>query len=98
MPTSPTAAESVAHVALLIALVLTAAKVGGEIAVRLKQSAVLGELLAGMLLGNLPWFPWNDPLGLWLSGPRPKGIFGARDGRDSHDHPDAASTQEGLPS
>jgi Kef-type K+ transport system membrane component KefB len=59
MPTT-TAAESVAHVALLIALVLAAAKLGGEAAVRLKQSPVLGELLAGMVLGNLPWFPLRD--------------------------------------
>ena len=43
-----------AHVALLLALVLIAAKLGGEIATRLKQPPVLGELLAGMLLGNLP--------------------------------------------
>jgi Kef-type K+ transport system membrane component KefB len=57
---SPPAADSVAHVALLLALVLTAAKLGGEAAVRLKQSPVLGELLAGMLLGNLPWFPLRE--------------------------------------
>jgi Kef-type K+ transport system membrane component KefB len=43
-----------AHLALLLALVLVAAKLGGEVAVRLKQPAVLGELLAGIALGSLP--------------------------------------------
>jgi Kef-type K+ transport system membrane component KefB len=52
----------VAHVALLLALVLIAAKVGGEIATRLKQPPVLGELLAGMVLGNLP-FHFSGELG-----------------------------------
>jgi len=51
----------VAHLALLLALVLIAAKVGGEIATRLKQPPVLGELLAGMLVGNLP-FPISKEL------------------------------------
>ncbi|HEX2988126.1 MAG TPA: cation:proton antiporter [Chloroflexota bacterium] len=41
----------VTHSLLLLILVLAAAKVGGEIAERLGQPAVLGELLAGMLLG-----------------------------------------------
>jgi Kef-type K+ transport system membrane component KefB len=39
---------------LAIALILTVAKLGGDLAVRLRQSAVLGELLAGILLGNIP--------------------------------------------
>jgi Kef-type K+ transport system membrane component KefB len=43
-----------AHLALLLALVLVAAKLGGEVAVRLKQPAVLGELVAGIALGTLP--------------------------------------------
>ena len=47
----------VAHLALLLALVLVAAKIGGEVAARLHQAPVLGELLAGMILGNLPWLP-----------------------------------------
>jgi Kef-type K+ transport system membrane component KefB len=54
------AAASVAHVALLLALVLVAAKVGGEIATRLRQPPVLGELLAGLLLGALPWAEFRD--------------------------------------
>lgn len=39
---------------ILLASVLLAAKAGGEIAIRLRQPAVLGELLAGVVLGNLP--------------------------------------------
>lgn len=45
--------QSEAHVALLLAVILVAAKLGGELATRLKQPPVLGELLAGILLGNL---------------------------------------------
>lgn len=51
----PSSGDSVAHVTLLLALVLMSAKLGGEAATRLKQPPVLGELLAGMLIGNLPW-------------------------------------------
>jgi Na+:H+ antiporter len=40
--------------ALGLAILITAALVGGHLAGRLGQPAVLGELLAGMLLGNLP--------------------------------------------
>lgn len=47
--------DTIAHVALRLALVLAAAKIGGEIAARVKQPPVLGELAAGILLGNLPW-------------------------------------------
>jgi Kef-type K+ transport system membrane component KefB len=36
-----------------LAIILLAAKAGGEVALRLKQPAVLGELLAGILIGNL---------------------------------------------
>lgn len=42
-----------AEVWLTLAAILLAAKAGGEAAVRLKQPAVLGELCAGILLGNL---------------------------------------------
>jgi Kef-type K+ transport system membrane component KefB len=44
-----------ARLSLAIALVLVAAKLAGEVAARLKQPPVLGELFAGILLGNLPW-------------------------------------------
>lgn len=39
---------------IALALMILAAKLGGEAAIRLRQPAVLGELLAGVLLGNLP--------------------------------------------
>src|SRR5689334_20951565 len=51
---------SVAHVALLVAIVLVAAKVGGELAARLRQPPVLGELLAGLALGVAPWEPFRS--------------------------------------
>jgi Kef-type K+ transport system membrane component KefB len=38
---------------LLLGVVLVAAKLGGELAARFKQPPVLGELLAGIVLGNL---------------------------------------------
>jgi Kef-type K+ transport system membrane component KefB len=44
--------DPAARVALALALVLLAAKVGADLAVRLRQPAVLGELCAGLLLGN----------------------------------------------
>jgi Kef-type K+ transport system membrane component KefB len=53
------AAETAAHsdpvapVLLTLALVLLAAKLGGDLAARLGQPAVLGELSVGVLLGNL---------------------------------------------
>lgn len=46
-------ADPVARVALHLALILVAAKLGGEVASRLGQPAVLGELLVGIALGNL---------------------------------------------
>jgi len=45
-------ADPVAPVALALALILVAAKLGGEIATRLGQPSVLGELLVGVVLGN----------------------------------------------
>jgi len=44
--------DPVAAVALHLALILVAAKLGGEAATRVGQPAVLGELLAGVALGN----------------------------------------------
>jgi Kef-type K+ transport system membrane component KefB len=46
---------------LALAVILAAAKLGGHLSEQLQQPAVLGELLAGVLLGNLdlvgiPWF------------------------------------------
>ena len=45
--------DPAAPVVLWLAVILVAAKVGGHLAVRLSQPAVLGELLAGVALGNL---------------------------------------------
>lgn len=45
--------EHVSQALLAIAMIIAAAKAGGEIFSRLKQPPVLGELLAGVLLGNL---------------------------------------------
>ena len=44
--------NAIAPVLLAISVVLLAAKLGGALAVRLRQPAVLGELLVGILLGN----------------------------------------------
>jgi Kef-type K+ transport system membrane component KefB len=45
--------DPVARVVLFLAVILAAAKLGGDLAVRLGQPAVLGELVVGVLLGNL---------------------------------------------
>jgi Kef-type K+ transport system membrane component KefB len=45
--------DPVASVALWLVIILLAAKAGGDLATRLGQPAVLGELLLGVVLGNL---------------------------------------------
>ena len=45
--------DPVAPVLLALAVVLVAAKLGGDLAARLSQPAVLGELVAGVVIGNL---------------------------------------------
>jgi Kef-type K+ transport system membrane component KefB len=45
--------DPVASVILALAVILAAAKVGGDLATRVGQPAVLGELVAGVLLGNM---------------------------------------------
>jgi Kef-type K+ transport system membrane component KefB len=45
--------DAVAPLLLSLAVLLITAKIGGEIATRLGQPAVLGELVAGILLGSL---------------------------------------------
>jgi Kef-type K+ transport system membrane component KefB len=45
--------DPLAPVLLALAVILAAAKLAGELAVRAGQPAVLGELLAGVVLGNL---------------------------------------------
>ncbi|MEO8434251.1 MAG: cation:proton antiporter [Pyrinomonadaceae bacterium] len=54
-PASAAASEHTLDPMLLagIALMLVVAKLGGELFERIKQPAVLGELIAGILLGNL---------------------------------------------
>src|SRR5262249_35147456 len=42
-----------ALVVLYLAIILVAAKAGGDLAIRIGQPAVLGELLVGIILGNL---------------------------------------------
>ncbi|MBD3161385.1 MAG: cation:proton antiporter [Candidatus Eisenbacteria bacterium] len=44
---------AVANVVLSLAVILAGAKLGGDLAVRIQQPAVLGELVFGVLLGNL---------------------------------------------
>jgi len=46
-------ADPVAAVALWLFVILLAAKIGGDLAVRIGQPAVLGELVVGVVLGNL---------------------------------------------
>jgi Kef-type K+ transport system membrane component KefB len=46
-------ASPVISVLLALATVLLAAKIGGDIMIRLRQPEVLGELIVGILLGNL---------------------------------------------
>ena len=45
-----------AGLVLSLALILLVAKLGGDLAARVGQPAVLGELLGGVLLGNVPLF------------------------------------------
>jgi Kef-type K+ transport system membrane component KefB len=45
--------DPIGGVAIELAVILVAAKLGGEVATRLGQPAVLGELVAGVVLGNL---------------------------------------------
>jgi Kef-type K+ transport system membrane component KefB len=45
--------DPVGHVALALVVILLIAKLAGEVAVRLRQPAVLGELIGGVLIGNL---------------------------------------------
>jgi Kef-type K+ transport system membrane component KefB len=51
---SASGSDRVAPVAFGLALLLIVAKLGGHLAIRLGQVAVLGELVAGVALGNLP--------------------------------------------
>lgn len=51
--------DPVTPIVLALALILIAAKLGGELAERVGQPSVLGELLIGVLLGNLTLFGFD---------------------------------------
>jgi Kef-type K+ transport system membrane component KefB len=51
--------DPVAAIALALVVILVAAKIGGDLAVRVGQPAVLGELLIGVVLGNLSLAGWG---------------------------------------
>jgi Na+:H+ antiporter len=57
-------ADTFTAVILALAIILVVAKVGGDVAVRLGQPPVLGELVAGVALGNLQLvgIPWFHPI------------------------------------
>ena len=56
-------------VLLALAMIILAAKIGGDIMVRLRQPEVLGELIVGIILGNL--VAAGNPY-VSLSPPRPR--------------------------
>jgi Kef-type K+ transport system membrane component KefB len=67
--------DPLAGVLLALAVILAAARIGGSVAERFAQPAVLGELLVGVVLGNLPGLAgsWslavrNDPMIGMLAG------------------------------
>jgi Kef-type K+ transport system membrane component KefB len=53
MPSVPHAPDPLVGLLLSLAIILVASKVGAHLAIRIGQSPVLGELAAGVLLGNL---------------------------------------------
>jgi Kef-type K+ transport system membrane component KefB len=53
------AAPDLAPLLLALVLVLLGARLGGALAERFRQPAVLGELLAGVVLGNLGLLGWH---------------------------------------
>jgi Kef-type K+ transport system membrane component KefB len=65
--------DPVAPTLIALIVILAAAKIGSELFERLHQSAVLGELLAGIVLGNLvlihPSWDFFEPLRLASGGP-----------------------------
>jgi len=52
-PVAASHADTLAPVVLALAVILAAAKLGGDAAERIGQPAVLGELVVGVLVGNL---------------------------------------------
>jgi Kef-type K+ transport system membrane component KefB len=60
--------DPVAPVLVALAVILVVAKLGGALAARFGQPAVLGELMAGVVLGNLPLVGLNG-LGFFTTDP-----------------------------
>lgn len=56
--------ERLASIAFSLFVILLAAKIGGDIAMRLRQPAVLGELVVGIVLGNLSLVGYDGFLSL----------------------------------
>lgn len=52
--------DPVGGIALALVIILVVAKLGGDLAVRLGQPAVLGELIGGILVGTLPLLGVSD--------------------------------------
>jgi Kef-type K+ transport system membrane component KefB len=52
--------DPVIGLVLHLAIILVAAKIGGDLAIRLGQPSVLGELVIGVLLGNLTLFGYSQ--------------------------------------
>jgi Kef-type K+ transport system membrane component KefB len=52
-PAAASSGDALAPVVLALAVILIAAKLGGDVAERIGQPAVLGELVVGVLVGNL---------------------------------------------
>jgi Kef-type K+ transport system membrane component KefB len=56
LPVAPAGGSDLGPVLLGLAVILVLAKTGGVLVERLGQSAVLGELMAGVVIGNLQYF------------------------------------------
>jgi Kef-type K+ transport system membrane component KefB len=72
-PAAPPEVNPVAPVLLTLVVLLLAAKLGGDLFERLGQPAVLGELLCGVVLGNLDLFGYDQLL--YLKGDAPLKLF-----------------------
>ena len=63
-PTEKTHREEIAPILFSLVIILLAAKLGGDLVERIKQPAVLGELVFGVIIGNLSLagFEWFEVL------------------------------------
>ncbi len=68
VPGSQAHEDPVSQIALPLVIILLVAKLGGELAVRVGQPAVLGELLGGVLVGNLSLLGFHSIDG-WRTNP-----------------------------